>query len=116
MQARAANDPVRGTDAAALFADLSKIPVLILAVSGGPDSTALLWLAARWRAKRKHGPKLIAVTVDHGLRKESARDALAVKRLAKKLKVEHRTLRWMGAKPKTGIQEAARNARYRLLA
>ena len=64
----------------------------------------------------KRAPKLIAVTIDHALRKESAREALAVKRLATKLKVEHRTLRWTGAKPKTGIQEAARNARYRLLA
>ena len=104
------------SEAAALFADLSEAPVLILAVSGGPDSTALLWLAARWCAQRKRGPKLIAVTIDHGLRAESAREALAVKRFAKTLKVEHRTLRWTGAKPNTGIQEAARNARYRLLA
>jgi tRNA(Ile)-lysidine synthase len=104
------------SEAAALFADLSEASAVILAVSGGPDSTALLWLAARWRARRKHGPQLIAVTIDHGLRKESGREALAVKRLAKALKVEHRTLRWIGKKPKTRIQEAARAARYRLLA
>jgi len=59
---------------------------------------------------------LIAVTVDHGLRKEAAREALAVKRLARKLGVAHRTLRWNGRKPMTGIQEAARMARYLLLA
>ena len=59
----------------------------------------------------RHSPKLVAVTVDHGLRKESAREALVVKRFARKLKVEHHTLRWTGRKPKTGIQEAARNAR-----
>ena len=88
----------------------------MLAVSGGPDSTALMWLMARWRDGLEQSPKLIAVTVDHGLRKESAREALAVKKLAKALKVEHRTLRWTGRKPKTGIQAAARNARYRLLA
>jgi tRNA(Ile)-lysidine synthase len=109
------NDPVGESEAAALFAMLSESPAVVLAVSGGPDSTALLWLAARWRDGRKHPPKLIAVTVDHGLRSESAREALAVKRLARTLKVEHRTLRWTGSKPQSGIQEAARNARYRLL-
>jgi tRNA(Ile)-lysidine synthase len=104
------------SEAAALFADLSDDPALILAASGGPDSTALMWLAARWRARRKRGPKLIAVTIDHALRPEAAREALAVKRLARKLGIAHRTMRWMGKKPATGIQQAARNARYRLLA
>jgi tRNA(Ile)-lysidine synthase len=112
----ASDASVSASEAAALFADLSEAPVVVLAVSGGPDSTALLWLAARWRARRKRGPTLIAVTVDHGLRLESAREALAVKRLARKLGVTHRTLRWIGTKPKTGIQQAAREARYRLLA
>src|SRR5437868_13047940 len=116
MRDRADDVPISGAEAAALFADLASVPALILAVSGGPDSTALMWLAARWRARRKGGPKLIAVTIDHGLRAESAREALAVKRLARKLNVEHRTLRWTGRKPKTGIQQAARTARYQLLA
>lgn len=110
-----AEAPVSAAEAAGLFGALSECPVLILAVSGGPDSTALLWLAARWRDGLEHPPRLIAVTVDHGLRSESAREALAVKRLAKTLGVEHRTLKWTGKKPATGIQEAARNARYRLL-
>jgi tRNA(Ile)-lysidine synthase len=88
----------------------------ILAVSGGPDSTALLWLAARWRKSVKRGPTLIAVTIDHGLRPEAAGEAAAVHRLAAKLGIAHRTLRWIGNKPKTGLQKAAREARYRLLA
>jgi tRNA(Ile)-lysidine synthase len=111
-----ADSPVSEAEAATLFGALSEFPLLILAVSGGPDSTALMWLAARWRDGLKRPPKLIAVTVDHGLRPESAREARSVKRLAERLEVAHRTLRWSGEKPRTGIQEAARNARYRLLA
>ncbi len=99
-----------------LFADLADHPVLVLAVSGGPDSTALMLLAAHWRKARKRGPKLVAVTIDHGLRAEARREAAAVKRLARSLRIEHRTLRWTGRKPSTGLQEAARLARYRLLA
>jgi tRNA(Ile)-lysidine synthase len=116
MRDPAANDPVSEAEAERLFGLLSREPALVLAVSGGPDSTALMHLAVRWRDSLPRPPRLTAVTVDHGLRKESAREALAVKRLAKKLKVAHETLRWTGKKPKTGIQEAARNARYRLLA
>ena len=98
-----------------LFSGLQAFPVLVLAVSGGPDSTALMLLAARWRDSLKTKPKLIAVTVDHGLRKESKGEAAAVARLARKLNIAHRTLRWNGRKPSTGVQEAARAARYRLL-
>lgn len=109
------SDPISENEAARLFNSLYGERALVLAVSGGPDSTALLWLAARWCRRIDDGPKLIAVTIDHGLRKDSAREAMAVKRLAKELGVEHRTLRWTGPKPKTGIPAAARDARYRLL-
>lgn len=109
------DQPITAAEAKALFADWRNAPALILAVSGGPDSVALMYLAARWRAARKHGPKLIAVTVDHGLRPEAAREAAAVKRLATSLGVGHVTRRWTGAKPRTGLPAAARAARYRLL-
>ncbi len=99
-----------------LFADWKNVSALVLAVSGGPDSTALLWLASRWRNSLKRAPRLVAVTVDHGLRRESESEARAVARLAKSLKVEHRTLRWRGIKPRTGLPAAAREARYSLLA
>jgi tRNA(Ile)-lysidine synthase len=116
MRARDRTDgPVSPAEAERLFGALDDLPALILAVSGGPDSTSLMWLAARWRDGLEKPPKLIAVTVDHGLRKESGREARAVARLAQSLNVEHFTLRWTGRKPKTGIQEAARHARYRLL-
>ena len=107
---------LNATEIRSLFAGLADHPVLVLAVSGGPDSTALMLLAARWRKTRKRGPKLVAVTVDHGLRPEARREAVAVKRFAATLGVPHRTLRWTGRKPSTGLQEAARLARYRLLA
>src|SRR5215207_9833709 len=108
--------PVSTAEAKSLFADLVHAPALVLAVSGGPDSTALLVLAARWRAALKKGPQLLAVTVDHGLRPQSAGEARAVKRLASRLGLRHRTLRWTGRKPATGLPEAARAVRYRLLA
>ena len=114
--ARTADQALRDDEAGALFFGLENSRGLILAVSGGADSTALLVLAARWAKRLKHPPKLVAVTIDHGLRAEAAREAAAVRRLARRLGVAHRTLRWQGRKPGTGLQEAARNARYRLLA
>jgi tRNA(Ile)-lysidine synthase len=110
------NAPISAQDARRLFAPWKGAPALVLAVSGGPDSIALMWLAARWRRALARGPRLIAVTVEHGLRPEAQREARDVKRLARSLDLPHRTVRWTGAKPKTGLPAAARDARYRLLA
>lgn len=110
------DSPITAAEAKALFADWATAPGLVLAVSGGPDSIAMMWLAARWRRALRKGPRLVAVTVDHGLRKEAAREARDVKQLAKSLDLPHRTLRWTDAKPATGLPAAARDARYRLLA
>jgi len=110
-----ADGPVGDAEFDTLFADLAAEQALILAISGGPDSTALLYLMTRWRVGRQSAPHLIAVTVDHGLRPEARHEAVAVKRLSEKLGIEHRTMRWSGTKPSTGIQEAARVARYHLL-
>ena len=107
---------ISAQDAKRLFADWKAVPAIVLAVSGGPDSLALMWLAVRWRGALARGPQLFAVTVDHGLRAESAAEARAVKRLARSLELPHRTMRWTGAKPKTGLPAAARAARYHLLA
>src|SRR5216117_3909702 len=108
--------PISVQQAKDLFAHWKSAPALVLAVSGGPDSVALMWLAARWRRALARGPRLIAVTVDHGLRPEGAAEAREVKRLARSLDLPHRTLRWTGPKPRTGLPAAARAARYRLLA
>ena len=108
--------PVTAAEAKELFSDLDRLPALLLAVSGGPDSTALMLLMVRWWRTLQIKPKLFAVTVDHGLRAESKREAAEVARLARKLGVAHATLRWTGKKPAAGLQEAARATRYGLLA
>src|ERR1700680_3119083 len=104
---------ISAQDAKTLFADWKGAPAIVLAVSGGPDSIALVWLAAGWRRALARAPRFVAVTVDHGLRAEAAREALQVKRLARTLDLPHRTLRWSGAKPKTGLAAAAPSARDR---
>ncbi|WP_375778538.1 tRNA lysidine(34) synthetase TilS [Bradyrhizobium sp. ma5] len=107
---------IPASDAKRLFAGLARAPAIVLAVSGGPDSVALMWLVARWRRALAQGPRLVAVTVDHGLRPEAAREARDVKRLARSLELPHHTLRWSGTKPNAGLPAAARTARYGLLA
>ncbi len=83
-----------------------------IAVSGGPDSLALLLLAAEVRPL-----EIEAATVDHGLRAESAAEAEMVAALCEHMGVPHRTLtaRW-ATKPEAALQERARIMRYRLLA
>jgi tRNA(Ile)-lysidine synthase len=100
-------------EAAHLFAPLDGAAHVIVAVSGGADSTALLVLLAEWAKSRE--TKISAATIDHGLRAESKAEAKKVAALAKQLGVSHRVLAWTGEKPKTGIEEAARAARYALL-
>jgi len=109
------NGPIGRGELDALFQDFSGYTRILLAVSGGPDSTALMCLAARWRDKKKNAPVLAAATVDHGLRKESKAEAASVAKLARRLKIPHHILSWRGKKPKSGLQEAARAARYDLL-
>lgn len=92
---------------------LSHLDKLAVAVSGGADSLALA-LMINDECKNL-GIKLTALTVDHGLRKESADEAAYVAQLMKEHGIEHHILVWEGAKPVTGIEEAAREARYALL-
>lgn len=108
--------PVADSELSALFDDFARSRKTLLAVSGGPDSTALLVLAAKWRAQRGQGPELVAATIDHRLRAASRREAKMVAKLAEELGIPHRTLVWKGKKPITGVQEAAREARFALFA
>ncbi|MCJ2118235.1 tRNA lysidine(34) synthetase TilS [Methylobacterium sp. J-001] len=83
---------------------------VLLAVSGGPDSSALMHAAAAL------GAAVQVATVDHGLRPDSGPEAEGVGRAARALGLPHAILTWTGPKPGTGLQDAARAARYRLLA
>ena len=94
---------------------LSSARKILLAISGGPDSTALLKLAADWRAAGPARPDICAATIDHGLRPEARAEAQAVAALAQKLGITHSILVWEGEKPLAAVQEKARAARYRLL-
>lgn len=102
------------TDPGHLFFDLRNAVGIVAAVSGGPDSMALMHLLARWDVPAR--PPILIATVDHGLRPEAAEEAAFVGREAAKLGFLHHTLTWAGDKPRTGLQEAAREARYSLLA
>jgi tRNA(Ile)-lysidine synthase len=136
---------------------------MALCVSGGPDSMALMYLAAEWCSSSKvesywrdwwdaqqvrHSklsaanidiaglprpdwltgirtreqllacggpPRVVVLSVDHGLREESAAEAQFVADEAEKLGLPHQVLRWTGNKPSSGLQEAARDARRRLI-
>ena len=101
-------------DAAALFAPLQGLAHVGVAVSGGPDSLALMVLMAGWA--RAAGKTLTVYTVDHGLRPEAAAEAQMVAREAARRGLSCRILSWTGDKPKTGVQAAARQARYKLMA
>jgi tRNA(Ile)-lysidine synthase len=104
------------TDLAALFAPLLRHKRLGLAVSGGADSLALMLLIARWRSGQAQPPEIFVYSVDHRLRPEAAEEAAMVVREAERLGFTARSLRWDGEKPASGVQEAARQARYRLMA
>ena len=99
------------------LAKLDLIDNIVLAVSGGSDSMALLHIVSRWKRALKHKacPRLVCTTVNHGLRPEAAQEARDVSAWACELGIEHRTLKWVGEKPTSSIQDMARGARYRLI-
>ena len=84
---------------------------MAVGVSGGADSLALAVVLTELVGK----DKVVALTVDHKLRDESTDEAKYVASVMQNLDVEHHILTWEGKKPKQGIEEAARIARYNLL-
>ena len=108
--------PISPSEARAAFARLEAHSRLALAVSGGPDSLALLLLAADWRAERASRPELHVLSVDHGLRAESRHEAEMVGRIATSLGLPHAILTWEGSgEGRSALQARARVARYDLM-
>jgi tRNA(Ile)-lysidine synthase len=112
-----ASSPVSPERAARDFLEWVKTPCrLLVGYSGGGDSTGLLVaLAEVLKADPDLDISLVAATVDHGLRAGSDDEACAAGALPASLCIPHHILTWEGEKPKTGVQAAAREARYRLL-
>ncbi|HYD30430.1 MAG TPA: tRNA lysidine(34) synthetase TilS [Azospirillaceae bacterium] len=109
--------PPLGPEAfAALMARLGPFesqPHVAVGVSGGADSLALTLLLHDW-ARARSGA-VLALTVDHGLRPESADEGRQVAGWLAARGISHEILSWTGDKPRSGVQAAAREARYRLI-
>ena len=112
--ARAENSVVEA--AGRLLSSFKRPAKLLIAVSGGSDSTGLLVALATLCATGRYPHiTLCACTIDHDLRAGSAEEADAVGVLCARHGLPHAIRRWQGAKPATGLQAAARAKRYALL-
>jgi tRNA(Ile)-lysidine synthase len=86
---------------------------LAVALSGGKDSLALAYLAKCYSVI--HSNKIYFYHIDHGLRKDSLRQANQLKIKMKNYDINCKILKWRGVKPNSNIQAIARNKRYNLL-
>ena len=86
---------------------------IAVGVSGGADSLALALMLKEECAN--YGIKVVALTVNHKLRPSADKEADYVAKIMQKHNIEHHILIWKGEKPLTGVEEAARLARYDLL-
>lgn len=98
-------------------ADLEGRAELAVAVSGGPDSMALAFLLSQWANAQENPPFIHALIVDHGLRAESGAEAAHVAMALSGLeRIRPHVLKWEHEGIARRIQEAAREARYALMA
>ena len=99
--------------AMASFGPFENRPHIAVALSGGADSTAMLYLLKKW--SEPGVARITALIVDHKLRSNSTSEALLVQKRSEKMGIECYILTWNDNKPSGGLQAAARNARYRIL-
>ncbi len=111
-----ADAPISGREFAELMARLGPFeskPAVAVACSGGADSMALTGLMHDW--SQANGGTLTALIVDHAIRPESAAEARMVSGWLATRNIDHEVLVWRGATFDSGLQAAARTARYALL-
>lgn len=94
------------------LANMSKPTLILVAVSGGSDSLGLLYLLHHYAAPLRGEVDLLAVTIDHALRPQSATEARDVASFCETIGIRHIIDRWDGEKPTSGLSAAAREARY----
>ncbi len=114
MRAAEPSGSIEDRELKQLFAPIAGAETVALAVSGGADSLALLYLFSRWRRTRGN-PGGIVLSVDHRLRAGSRREAENVVAIAKLHGLEGKVLSARGAQPVADIEAAARAIRYKLL-
>lgn len=101
---------------AEIFEPLKAVRSMAVAVSGGPDSMALMLMLASWCARTgENAPQLHVLSVDHGLRRESADEIEFVARVCRQYDLPHKAFSWCGPKSKGNIPANSRNARYDLM-
>lgn len=104
--------PLSDDEVSTVLSPYKELKKIALALSGGPDSMALCHILSHSGLF-----DIYAITVDHGLRNESADEAANVQAWVKDWpRVTHTILRWDGDKPDSRIMEEARRARYALMA
>jgi tRNA(Ile)-lysidine synthase len=115
LLARMTANPITKVETDCLMAPVARFGRMALAVSGGPDSLALLHLGGDFA--RRHGLAApVVLTVDHDLRPGSRAEAETVARLAEELELPHAILTWRHGPIRNGLQAIAREARYDLMA
>ncbi|ODS00327.1 hypothetical protein AUC68_00680 [Methyloceanibacter methanicus] len=107
--------PLTEAEADRILAPLADHRLYALAVSGGPDSLALMHMSAGF-ARRQGGAAPVVLTVDHDLRAGSRAEAETVARVAEDMGLRHAILTWRHGQVDAGLQARARGARYDLMA
>lgn len=112
-------NPISADEFSSLMGNLSlgasaAPPKVAVGVSGGADSMALMLMVDQWA--KSYGGSALGITIDHGLRDDSAKEADQVSGWLSTRGIEHKIIRWENGRISSGgVQARARDARYKLM-